>query len=214
MDMKILVIGAHPDDIEPQMGGTIAKLIKNNHEVLIVQFTDTGEELIDIRIQESCDAAEILGAKIRHLHYDQDTFVFQRKLVQDLDKIISEYQPDEIYTCWEYDSHQDHQIVSKVVLASSRKNNANIFFFEPIIPGGITPYGFQCNYFVDISDTIEIKTKSILAYKSQIKKFGTGWIDAIQGRAQLRGFQINVEYAEAFHIVKMINNNSNYLGVS
>lgn len=203
--MKILVIGAHPDDIEPQMGGTIAKLTKNGHDVLIVQFTDTGGELSNIRIHESYNAAQILGAKIQHLHYNQNTFVFDRKLVQSLDKIISEYEPNDIYTCWEYDSHQDHQIVAKVVLASSRKNNANVFFFEPIIPGGITPYGFQANYFVDISDTVETKIKSVMAHKSQVEKFGYGWIDAIYGRAKLRGFQINVDYAEAFHIVKMLD---------
>lgn len=203
--MKVIVIGAHPDDIEPQMGGTIAKLTKNGHEVLIVQFTNTGEDLSKLRIQESNDAAKILGAKIKHLHYNQDNFIFERKLVQSLDKIIEEYNPDEIYTCWEYDSHQDHQVVSKVVLASSRKNKANVFFFEPIIPGGITPYGFNANFFVDISDTIETKIKSVMAHKSQFERFGDSWIEAIYGRAKLRGFQINVNYAEAFNIVKMID---------
>lgn len=203
--MRVLVIGAHPDDIEPQMGGTISKLTKNGHEVLIVQFTDTGGELKDVRTRESHHAAEILGAKIKHLHYSQNNFLFDRKLVQNLDKIIAEYKPNEIYTCWEYDSHQDHQVVSKVVLASSRKNNANLFFFEPIIPGGITPYGFECNYFVDISDTMETKIKSVKAHKSQFERFGDKWIDAIYGRAQLRGFQINVKYAEGFQVVKMIN---------
>ncbi len=203
--MRILVVGAHPDDIEPQMGGTIAKLVKNGHEVLIVQFTNTGGNLAELRNFESCKGAQILGAKIKHLNYCQNNFIFQRKLVQNLDEIIAEYKPDDIYTCWEYDSHQDHQIVSKVVLASCRKNKANIFFFEPIIPGGITPYGFETNYFVDISDTIEIKIESIKAHESQLDKFGDGWIDAVYGRAQLRGFQINTRYAEAFKVVKMIS---------
>ena len=203
--MKILVVGAHPDDIEPQMGGTIAKLTKNGNEVLILQFTDTGGELNNIRIRESIDAAEILGAKIKHLHYDQNNFSFKRETIQSLDKIVEEYKPNEIYTCWEYDSHQDHQVVSKIVLASSRKNNANVYFFEPIIPGGITPYGFNSNYFVDITDTMEIKIKSIMAHKSQVEKFGKRWLDAIYGRASLRGFQINTKYAEAFQIVKMID---------
>ena len=203
--MNILAIGAHPDDIEPQMGGTIAKLTRKGHQVLIIQFTDTGEDKSDIRIQESFNAANILGAEIKHLHYDQNNFKFERKLVQNLDKIIENYEPAEIYTCWEHDSHQDHQIVSKVVLAASRKNNANVYFFEPIIPGGIIPYNFEINYFVDISDTIEIKIKSIKAHKSQVEKFGNSWIDAIYGRAKLRGFQINTNYAEAFQIVKMID---------
>jgi len=203
--MKILTIGAHPDDIEPQMGGTIAKLTKKGHEVLMLQFTDTGDEISEIRLEESINAANILGAKIKHLNYDQSSFKFNRKLVQTLDNIVEEYKPDDIYSCWEYDSHQDHQTVSKIVLAASRKNNDNLYFYEPIIPGGVTPYGFQINHFIDISDTIDIKIKSIEAHKSQVKKFGKAWIDAVYGRARLRGFQINTEYAEAFQIVKMIN---------
>lgn len=205
MTMKILVVGAHPDDIEPQMGGTIAKFTKKGYEVVIIQFTDTGEKEKDIRNRESLKSAEILGAKIKYLHYEQNNFIFKRELVQKLDNIIAEYQPDEIYTCWEHDSHQDHQTVSKIVLAASRKNIANVYFFEPIIPGGITPYGFKSNYFIDISDTIDTKIKSIKAYNSQLNKFGDNWIHAIYGRAKLRGFQINVSYAEAFHIVKKIN---------
>lgn len=202
--MKILVIGAHPDDIEPQMGGTISKLSRNNHEVLILQFTDTGDDLSNIRTKESIEAAKILGAKVKHLYYNQNDFNFNRKLVQNLDEIIMDFNPDEIYTCWGYDSHQDHQTVSKVVLASSRKNISNLYFFEPIIPGGITPYGFAPNYFVDISDTIDLKIKSVEKYRSQIEKFGRSWIDAIYGRSIFRGFQINVAHAEAFQIVKMI----------
>lgn len=203
--MKILVVAAHSDDIEPQMGGTIAKLTKNGHEVLILLVTDAGGSNSNIRIQESINAAKILGAKINHLHYNQIDFKFERKVVQSIDKVIRDFEPDEIYTCWEHDSHQDHQVVSNAVLAASRKNNSNVYFFEPIIPGGITPYGFECNYYVDISDSIEKKIKSVLAHKSQVEKFGDGWIKAIYGRAELRGFEINVKYAEAFKIVKLID---------
>ncbi len=121
---------------------------------------------------------------------------------------ISPILGDEIYTCWEHDSHQDHQIVSKAVLAASRRNNINVIFFEPILPGGITPYGFIINYIVDISDTIDTKMKSIQAYKSQIEKFGVEWLDVICGRSKLRGFQIGVDYAEAFQIVKVIRKKS------
>ncbi len=202
--MRVLVIGAHPDDIEPQMGGTIAKLTKSGHEVLIVQFNDIDGELNDIRFNESCDAAKIIGAKIIHLHYDQNNFILERKLVKDLDKIILEFKPSDIFTCWEHDSHQDHQVVSKVVLAATRKNDTNLYYYEPILPGGITTYSFKSNYFVDITDTMEDKIKSVRAHKSQLERFGEDWVEAIYGRAKLRGFQINVKYSEAFQIVKLI----------
>ncbi|WP_053956177.1 PIG-L deacetylase family protein [Inediibacterium massiliense] len=202
--MRVLVVGAHPDDIEPQMGGTIAKLTQKGHEVLILQVTKTGDHIADIRIKESIVAASILKASIKHLNFNQDTFGLQRKVIQSIDQVIEEFKPDEIYTCWEHDSHQDHRIVYEAVIAASRKNTANLYCFEPILPGGITPYGFESNYYVDISDTIQKKMESMIAYKSQIEKYGEDWIHAIYARAKIRGFQIHVPYAEAFKIIKLI----------
>jgi LmbE family N-acetylglucosaminyl deacetylase len=201
--VRIMFVGAHPDDIEPQAGGTIAKLTRKGHEVLIVSAVNTGGDISDKRRDESIKAAEILGAKIKHLGFDQIDFRFERKVVQAIDKVICDYKPDEIYTCWEYDSHQDHQVVTKSVLAASRKNYTNLFFYEPVIPGGITPHGFESNYFVDITETIEQKIMSVRAHDSQVLKYGDGWIDAIYGRARLCGFQINVAYAESFKAVKL-----------
>lgn len=62
--MKILVIAAHPDDIEPQMGGTIAKYIKEGHEVKMVLLTRTGGKIEKIREKEGNKAAKILGAEL------------------------------------------------------------------------------------------------------------------------------------------------------
>lgn len=57
-----------------------------------------------------------------------------------------------------------------MVLAATRNNNLNVYFFEPIIPGGITPYCFKINYYVDISDTIEKKIESVKGLPISDKK--------------------------------------------
>jgi LmbE family N-acetylglucosaminyl deacetylase len=203
--VRIMFIGAHPDDIEPQAGGTIAKFTRAGHDVLIVVAVNTGGEISDTRKNESIQAAKILGAKIKHLGLDQIDFRFDRKVVQTIDKVITDYNPDQIFTCWEYDSHQDHQAVSKSVLAACRKNDINLLFYEPVIPGGLTPHGFESNYYVDISDTIDEKIMSVKAHESQISKYGDDWVEAVYGRSKMWGFQINVAYAEAFKAVKLFH---------
>ena len=201
-----MFIGAHPDDIEPQAGGTIAKLARDGHDVLIVLVVNTGGEISNIRKNESINAAKILGAKIKHLDLVQIDFIFGRKVIQEIDKVIADFNPDQIFTCWEYDSHQDHQIVSKSVLAACRKNNINLLFYEPIIPGGLTAHGFESNYYVDITDTINEKIMSVKAHESQLLKYGDDWVEAVYGRAKMWGFQINTAYAEAFKAVKLFHN--------
>ena len=76
--------------------------------------------------------------------------------------------------------------------------------YEQALPSGLTPYAFRAQVFVDISDTIETKIKSVLAHNSQVQNFSEQWVQGIRGRATYRGFQINVEYAEAFEVVKEI----------
>lgn len=200
-----MFIGAHPDDIEPQAGGTIAKLVNDGHDVLILLAVNTGDIISNTRKIESIKAAEILGAKIKHLGFDQNDFRFERKIVQAIDRVITDFNPDQIFTCWEYDTHQDHQVVSKSVLAACRKNNINLLFYEPIIPGGLTDHGFESNYYVDITDTINKKIMSVKAHESQVLKYGDAWVDAVYGRAKMWGFQINTAYAEAFKAVKLFH---------
>lgn len=74
--------------------------------------------------------------------------------------------------------------------------------YEQALPSGLTPYAFRAQVFVDISDTMETKTRAISAYESQIQKFGEQWLEGITARARYIGCRINTEYAEAFEVVR------------
>jgi hypothetical protein len=52
---------------------------------------------------------------------------------------------------------------------------------------------------------MHIKMQSIGMHKSQIRANGELWVQGVKGRAMYRGYQINVEYAEAFEVVKAID---------
>jgi LmbE family N-acetylglucosaminyl deacetylase len=76
--------------------------------------------------------------------------------------------------------------------------------YEQTIPGGVVPYAFQPQLFIDITDTIDSKIKSVLAHESQVISNGEWWEYGIKGRAMYRGYQIHKKYAEAFEVVKDI----------
>jgi LmbE family N-acetylglucosaminyl deacetylase len=77
--------------------------------------------------------------------------------------------------------------------------------FEQTVPGAVVPFGFRASRYVDISDLIDKKIDALRQHKSQLDRNGKSWLDAIKGRAAFRGYEINVDYAEAFDVVKELH---------
>lgn len=209
--MKILVIGAHADDAEVAMGGTIAKFTHSGNEVrllvAIIPCEDIqgvpSEEAKRIRQEECMNSAKFLGAEVEILDLDPYQVWFRRNLVKSLDQKIAHYAPDIVFTHWDHDSHQDHVALAKATFAATRKNNISLMMYEQLTLGGITPYSFKSNTFVDISEVIEMKLESVTVYGSLIQR-GEGRLEAIEGLAAFRGNQIGVKYAEAFEAVRIL----------
>lgn len=200
--MRVLAFGAHPDDIEVGMGGTIGRYSKNKYDAIMVIVAIPNKR--EVRWKEAENAAKKLGAELLILDIDPDRMIFSRELVRRFDEVIREQSPDIVYTHWNHDSHQDHIAVANAVIAATRKNNSSLYMYEQTIPGGIVPYGFRTQSFVDISEVIDTKIDSIMAHESQVGMNGEWWLYGVKGRAMYRGYQINVKYAEAFEVVKEI----------
>ncbi len=200
--MKILAFGAHPDDIEIGVGGVLRKYVEKGEEVLSVIVTIPNNK--EIRWKEAEKAANILGVELLILDLDPNDIIFSREIVKKFDYLVNDFRPDIVFTHWNHDSHQDHVGVSNSVIAATRKNECSLYMYEQTVPGGIVPYGFRTQMFVDVSDVIDKKIESTLAHKSQVRENVKQWVDGIKGRALYRGRQINVECAEAFEVVRDI----------
>lgn len=203
---SILTFGAHPDDIEIGMGGTVAKLVGMGYDVYPVictlpDFTKMDKK--DQRKSEAMISAKILGTRPPTiLDLSPDELQFGRKFVALLDEIIQKYQPEAVFTQWIGDSHQDHHMLTRAVMAAARYTK-NIMMYETTIPGGITEQAFRPQLFIDISETLEVKTDALNCFNSQKARGGHLWIDAVVGRCHYRGYQIRTESAEAFEVVKV-----------
>jgi N-acetylglucosamine malate deacetylase 1 len=203
---SILVFGAHPDDLEIGMGGTIAKLSAMGYEVQPIIATlpnfvksDTKEG----RKIESMLSAKVMGCKPPvFLDLSPDEMIYGRKFITLIDSLVTKYKPDSVFTQWYGDSHQDHQILTKSVISACRDQD-NLFMYETTIPGGITENSFRPQLFVDISETLDTKKNALECFESQFVRCGEIWIPAIIGRCSYRGYQINSKYAEAFEVVKV-----------
>jgi len=206
-DKTIMVFGAHPDDLEIGMGGTISKLIKLGYNVIMVIATlpnFTSADKKDERKKEAQSSAKILGCtNIQFLDLSFEQLVFGRKMVSLIDSLIKKYNATTVFTQWIGDSHQDHRILTQSVIAAAR-DITNLYMYETTIPGGLTEKSFRSQLYIDITREIENKNKSLQCFKSQIFRCGPFWIDAIDGRSKYRGYQINTKYAEAFEIIKTI----------
>jgi len=210
--MKALVIAAHADDAEFSMGGTIARLARAGHTVKMLVATLPCEGRSSIALEEEkkrrwaeCEkAAKILGAELEILDLDPYQIGFRRDIVTILDAKSREFSPSVIFTHWDHDSHQDHVAIANASFAVTRRNNISLIMYEQSIHGGITPYSFKANLFIDISDVMDIKLESARIYQSQELK-GRQWLEAIEGVAVFRGNQIGVKCAEAFQAVKILS---------
>lgn len=220
--MRVLAIGAHPDDIELLCGGTMAKYVKNGHAVTIASMTngDKGhpkippKELGKIRLEEARRSASVLGADHIWVGF-RDAEVFHNQTsVMKVVEAVRKAKPDVVFTMSPQDYHGDHINTSTIVAEavfdagvpsvktrSPAHTAKRVYHCETVF--GI---GFDPDLWIDISDTIELKLRALQEHKSQInwmkEHHGIDFIDDIRVCARFRGLQVGVKYAEVFQQVR------------
>lgn len=209
--MRVLLISPHADDVEIGMCGTICKLRAEGNDVKLItaiipcENIDGKTDLIfkDKRMKEQEEVADRLGIEMDVLDLSPYEFCFDRKHIKIFDKIVRDYKPNQIFSCWTHDTHQDHIAMSSIIDVAARKNNSSLYLYENMIPGGIGKYSFNPQYFVNISEFIELK-KDILNIYQTVFSENNNYVRAILARSEFRGGQIGVEHAEAFEVIKKI----------
>ena len=209
---NILAIGAHADDIEINCGGTVALHVKRGDNVLMLViaepfFTNYDGKVLrprDVGDSEEKKAAEILGAKVINLGFKDNRILYSVETIEAINKIIDQYKIDTIYTHWHHESNQDHSRTAHATISAARYI-PNILMNEPMFPNGKTYESFRSQIYVDITSTFNLKMDALKCHKSQIEKFGNGFLEAIEGRARYRGYEMGCKYAESFEVIRAVN---------
>jgi N-acetylglucosamine malate deacetylase 1 len=213
-----LVISAHPDDAESQMGGTLAKLSQKGQRVLLVDLTD-GEptEFAErgVRAQQADEAARMLG--VERLSLDlQDRFVTDATETRiKLARLIREHRPRWVYSTGEACVHPDHAAVVGLVRAAvflarlgqwERVPGGELLANqEPWVVGRLffphckmEPPWTEFAFAVDVSDVYERKRQALAAYQSIFRAKDDRLLALYEAEDQYYGRLLGVAYAEIF----------------
>jgi LmbE family N-acetylglucosaminyl deacetylase len=204
--MRVLAIGAHPDDIEIYCAGTLAKHVSRGDECFFLVLTD-GSRGGDVKTRktEARESAKLLGAKrVIFAGFEDTKLRFEQNLVNCIRKVIDDVKPDRVYTHSTTDYHQDHRAAAEASIVAA-KDVDEILMYEGSVSSEFCP-----DYFVDITDSIDKKKEAIFRFESQNSKDFSN-LDYIWNFARYNGLRANfrLRYAESFKIYRMIRTNGN-----
>lgn len=203
--IRVLAVGAHPDDIELGVGGTIARHTRLGDKVYFLILTcgeKSGKK--GIRKKEALTSAQILDVNSVEFAEIPDTMVSDGlETILKIENAIKRIKPDRVYAHCTKDTHQDHRNAALATFSAAREV-PEIFSFE----SPDTFPNFNPQYYVRITDTLSQKIRALRAFSSQSHKTYLE-TKAIKGLAQFRGYQVGrhnlrIEYAEAFEVVRTI----------
>lgn len=234
MKTDILVFAAHPDDAELGCSATLAKEIAAGKKVVIADLTQ-GELGTrgsgPLRLEEAAASAAILKLAAReNLGFSDGFFRNDREHQLEIIRIVRKYQPEIVLLNAPEDRHPDHGRASqlcteacfysglrKVVTYAAdgseqapwRPKNAFHYIQDRLL---------KPDFIVDVSDFWDIKTASILAFKSQFFDpespepasyiSSPEFLEFINSRGAEFGHQIGARYGEGYIRSKMLGVNS------
>jgi LmbE family N-acetylglucosaminyl deacetylase len=211
MKKNILAIGAHFDDVELGVGGTICRHVAEGDNVYMLVLTDSAYYNYDgtpVRSKATAEAegdaaAKVLGVKkLIKLGLMTKTLQYGYELIESINEVIDNYSIDVIYTHWDQDVHQDHSAIGRATLSAGR-HVKNILMYRS--NWYHTTCEFRGNYYVDITNYMDQKVQAVLAHENEVKKFGPEWVEFFKNENSNSGKKIGCQYAESLEIVKLFN---------
>ncbi|MCL4209702.1 MAG: bacillithiol biosynthesis deacetylase BshB1 [Phycisphaeraceae bacterium] len=210
--MNILIVGPHPDDQELGMGGSIARLAEQGHDVLLLDMTNgepTPHGDPDTRAREAAAAARILG--VRRLTLDLPNRFVEHSVAarHKVAAIIRQHRSQIVFTPFFEDAHPDHVATTRIV--EDARFDAKLTRIdlpgEPTYPRWLFYYYAthlrwvaNPSFLLDISGFENRKTEAIVAYHSQfvLPERNRKVVEWIEASNRYFGSRIGTTAAEPF----------------
>jgi bacillithiol biosynthesis deacetylase BshB1 len=211
--MRILAVGAHPDDVEFGCAPLLIQEARRGHEVRIL-VTSKGEAASsgtpEERAKEAREAARLIGASIEFLDLGGDCHIQQipaNALI--LAREIRRFRPDAVLAPHPGENqHPDHAAVGKLARDAARlARYGGLVDLRELPPHQITSLYFYAitqvfvdppQIVVDVSSAAEVWLAAIRCHKSQMKT--RAYPELVTSRARTLGASIGVEYATGLWI--------------
>ncbi|MBS4022180.1 MAG: bacillithiol biosynthesis deacetylase BshB1 [Dethiobacter sp.] len=219
MELDILAFGAHPDDVEIGVGGTLIKHAAMGYKCGIVDLT-AGEAASngtpEIRRKEALKAAGIMGMAVRdNLGLPDARLQVDEESLRAVIEVVRRYRPKVVITPYHRDRHPDHIRASQLVREAAHLSGLHRWPAdgEPHRPPVIAQYFLavfeEPSFIVDISEYYVKKMGALAAHESQFgQPSDTDWrtlvnnprfIHMLQSRDQYVGSLIQVFYGEGIY---------------
>ena len=191
---RVLVVAAHPDDVDFGAAASVAKWIQQGTEVIYAIVTDgqaggfdpdiDRSKMPSIRRSEQLAAAKVVGVdQVDFLGYKDGELEVTVQLRRDISRVIRRYRPDRVL-CQSpernltriFSSHPDHLAAGTATLSAVYPDARNPFTFVELIEEGYLPHSVkevvlqahpEPDSYEDVSGFEDIKVKAVLAHASQ-----------------------------------------------
>jgi LmbE family N-acetylglucosaminyl deacetylase len=203
--VRLLALGAHPDDIEAGCGGTLIKYALNGHRVFLMVMTagERGGKGTARKREQQRASRHLRAEKIFWGGYPDTKVPAGEGLIGRIERVVREVDPHFIFVHYHDDTHQDHRHLAVSTVTATRYTR-NVLFYE-----GPTSQNFSPTVFVDIDPVLQRKIDALKAHQSQVTKTnieGLTIVDIIRSSAHFRGIQGRVKNAEAFVPLRLFIN--------
>lgn len=210
--VDVIAVGAHPDDVEIGMGGTVAGLVRQGMTVLIVDLTDgepTPFGTKEIRASESRAAAAALAAQRLTLTLPNRELFDTVEARTMLAEVIREHRPRLLFAPYPIDSHPDH-VAAAAICEAARfygKFVKTDMSGEPHFVPRLYHYFAvhlrmvaKPSFIVDVSEDLPKKLEALACYESQFgaNERNAGVLDWVRGQAAVWGGAIGRAAGEPF----------------
>ncbi|GHE34163.1 GlcNAc-PI de-N-acetylase [Streptosporangium violaceochromogenes] len=192
---RVLVVTAHPDDVDFAAAGSIARFTDRGTEVTYCLVTDgdaggfdrelDNGGMAELRRSEQLNAAKAVGVSdVRFLGYPDGTVTQSLGLRRDITRVIRQVRPDLVIThtpernyAFIAPSHPDHRAVGGATLDAVYPDARNPYTFPELLGEGLDPWtvrevwlngGQTPDHHVDITATIDRKILALRAHASQV----------------------------------------------
>ena len=209
---NILVVGPHPDDQELGMGGTIIRLAKQGHSVLLLDATNgepTPYGSLEEREKEWTEAAKIMGVERRLLGLKNREVRHTLEARHRMAGVIREHQASIVFLPFPEDAHPDHRAVTRIVEDArfDAKLTKTDLPGEPIYPKWL--FYYYCTHLrwvanptfcLDITGQMDDKERAIKAYHTQfvVPEKNRRVVEFVREMNGYMGSRIGTRYAEPF----------------
>jgi LmbE family N-acetylglucosaminyl deacetylase len=224
---RVLVVAAHPDDEVLGCGGTILRLVaerKNVHIAILGGVTTSRyareeceeEGEVEILRTEAENASASLGAaSLNRLDLKDNRFdaIPLLEVIQYVDKLKREIEPDLVFTHDFADLNVDHRVTHQAVITAFRPSSDSgcfrIMTFETLSSTEFQDQAmasFQPNCYVDIGEHIQGKIAAMKCYESELRPYPhPRSLEGIEYTARRRGLEVCRQFAEAFRIAREVS---------